>query len=83
MKTTLNETDLAPVMSALSEANSAFSRRFPGVAMSRQPVHTLYGGAHLYKSGAAARLTQLAQQSLSTYASDYADFAGALGIQGY
>lgn len=83
MKTTLNEADLAPVMSTLSDANRIFAGRFPGVAMARQPVHTVYGGAHLYKPGAAARLSRLAQRSLSNYAPDYVAFATALGIKGY
>jgi hypothetical protein len=49
------------VAARLSKANVETARLFPGDSASRQPVHTVYGGAHLFASdsvpklGAAAR----------------------------
>ena len=46
---TLHET-CKDQLAKLAEANDAFSRRYPGDRPDRQPVHTVYGGAHLFKS---------------------------------
>ncbi len=81
--TTLSTDDLSPLMAALTTANDAFAARFPGVPLTRQPVHTVYGGANLYKPGAAAKLAQLAQASFNTYAADFETLARALGFGGY
>ena len=34
----------------LQETNLAFAAKSPGERTDRQPVHTVYGGAHLFKS---------------------------------
>ena len=46
----------------------------------RQPVHTVYGGAHLFRADSAARLGAAALASLDAYAPDHAAFAAAIGI---
>jgi hypothetical protein len=43
--------------------------------MSHRPVHVLYGGAHLYKVGTAAKLAKIARASLADHAKDGAVFA--------
>lgn len=43
-----------------------------------QPVHVLYGGAHLFKSGVAAKMGELALKSLREHAPDAASFASAV-----
>src|ERR1035438_9796819 len=48
--------------------------------MNRQPVHTVYGGAHLFKAGTIRNLGSLALRSLETYGAAPVDFAAALGI---
>jgi citrate lyase beta subunit len=83
VKTTLGQEQTAPVLQALAVANATFARRFPGVAMVRQPVHTVYGGAHLYRPGAAAKLADLARQHLAQYAPTHEDLARAMGFAGY
>ena len=47
----------------------------------RQPVHVVYGGAHLFKSNTARKLGTLAECALAEYAPDAATFATALGIR--
>ena len=37
-------------LDALGAANRAFMRAYPGERAARQPVHTFYGGAHLFKA---------------------------------
>ncbi|MBA3274020.1 MAG: phosphoenolpyruvate kinase [Chthoniobacterales bacterium] len=63
----------------LIEANSAFSRRYPGESNSRQAVHTVYGGGHLFKADTAERLGKVALRSLEEYAPDAASLAQVLG----
>lgn len=57
-----------------------FVKRYPGESGRRQPVHTVYGGAHLFKSDTAVRLGQLAVRSFGAYAPDAATFAAALDL---
>lgn len=65
-------------LEALSEANETFGEHYPGEAVTRQPVHTVYGGAHLFKATTTRRLGELALQSLRTYGED--PIAFALGV---
>ncbi|HEY3837895.1 MAG TPA: hypothetical protein VGL72_15040 [Bryobacteraceae bacterium] len=76
----LTEEELAPLVRRLIEANARQSAAWPGDPTERQPVHVVYGGAHLFKSGTPARLGAIALDSLRTYADDAADFAACLGI---
>jgi citrate lyase beta subunit len=52
----------------LRRANEAMQRRFPGDSPARQPVHTVYGGAHLFRADTAARLGAAALKTLDEYA---------------
>jgi citrate lyase beta subunit len=49
----------------------------------RQPVHVVYGGAHLFKSDTCAKLGKLAERALAEYAPDPAALASATGIPGH
>jgi citrate lyase beta subunit len=64
----------------LTSANLEFARAYPGESGRRQPVHTVYGGAHLFKAETCQRLGNLARQSLADYAPDAAALALAVGI---
>jgi citrate lyase beta subunit len=46
----------------------------------RQPIHTVYGGAHLFKSDTAARLAATSLRALAEYAPDATTLASVLGI---
>jgi citrate lyase beta subunit len=48
----------------------------------RQPVHVVYGGAHLFKSDTPRRLGKLAERALADYAPEAAALAQAVGIRG-
>jgi hypothetical protein len=43
-------------------------------------VHTVYGGAHLFRSDSAQKLGAIALRTLNEYAPDAAMLAAALGI---
>jgi len=47
-----------------------------------QPIHTLYGGAHLFKSTTCSRLGALAQKAFRDYAPDAATMAKVFGLDG-
>ncbi|MBS1626369.1 MAG: phosphoenolpyruvate kinase [Bacteroidetes bacterium] len=64
----------------LSKANTAFQQIYPGDRSDRQPVHTLYGGANLFKSDAALSLGQRALEILETYAPNYEVFGKVFGL---
>ncbi len=46
----------------------AIAKRYPGESSARQPVHTVYGGGHLFKHDTAHKLGVLAKKSLDEHA---------------
>jgi citrate lyase beta subunit len=52
----------------------------PAQRSERQPVHTVYGGAHLFASDTTAKLGAIALRTLREYAPDAATLATALGL---
>jgi hypothetical protein len=77
-KTSLDSRTLAPILKGLARANQAVARAFPGESGARQPVHTVYGGAHLFKADSAKRLGAIALAALHEYAPDAATLARVL-----
>ena len=65
---------------SLKEANTAFQKIYPGDRSERQPVHTLYGGANLFKYDSAKSLGERALEILETYASDHKIFGEVFGF---
>jgi len=82
MKTSLDNSALEDLSAKVREANQAFSQKYPGETGHRQPVHTVYGGAHLFKSDSGERLGGLARRSLDQFAPDFLTFAKAIGLPG-
>lgn len=80
MKSTLDQARTGAVLERLAGANRAWAERFPGETGNRQPVHTVYGGAQLFKAETASRLGRLALDHLDRFAPDAATFAEALGL---
>ncbi|MBX2802249.1 MAG: phosphoenolpyruvate kinase [Myxococcales bacterium] len=80
MKTTLDDATLQQRLTALQPAHSTFAEHYPGPPADRQPVHTVYGGAHLFKAGTARRLGQLARDHVKQHAPDAPTFGRALGM---
>src|SRR5688500_6178033 len=82
MKTSLDNSALEDLSAKVRKANQAFSKKYPGESGRRQPVHTVYGGAHLFKSDSAERLGALARRSLDQFAPDFLSFARAIQLPG-
>jgi citrate lyase beta subunit len=82
MKASLSDESLNDLKERLRRANEDFTGHYPGEAGRRQPVHTVYGGAHLFKSDSAKRLGSLAQRSLDQFAPDFIAFARAIDLPG-
>ena len=64
MKTFLSADSLRELNARLQKANNEFAAKYPGETGHRQPVHTVYGGAHLFKSDTTPRLGGLARRAL-------------------
>jgi citrate lyase beta subunit len=81
-RTSLSDKKLAKVLDRVQRAQAKVAKRYPGDSGARQPVHTVYGGAHLFSSDTAKKLGELSLRALDTYAPDAASFAEAIGIRG-
>lgn len=81
MRRSLDDGKTAPIRAGLAAANAEFARVYPGSGGERQPVHTVYGGAQLFKSDSGPKMGAIALRNLSAYAPDAGTFASALGEQ--
>jgi hypothetical protein len=70
------------VTSRLRTANRAFTAQYPGDSGNRQPVHTVYGGAQIFKADTAMKLGANALRALEDYAPDFVSFARAIRLRG-
>ena len=80
IRTSLKSADTRPVLARLRKANAALARDYPGDATERQPVHTVYGGAQLFKAETASRLGELALRALREHAPDARTLGEVLGL---
>jgi len=80
MKTTFTPEALDQIVREVSRANAAHDALFSGDSAERQPVHTFYGGAHLFKPETPARLGAVALDTMRNYLSDSASLAKCVGL---
>jgi citrate lyase beta subunit len=80
-KTSLDEREVARAATSLDAALADFAQRFPGESAARQPVHTVYGGAQLFKSDTTRKLGEIALRSLDANAPDAMTLARAIGLE--
>lgn len=66
----------------LGRASARIGEEFPGESPERQPVHTVYGGAHLFSAGTAARLGELAIGFAERWVPEAEDLSRILGLEG-
>ena len=78
--TSLPDSKLRDYTARLRQVQDAFARHYPGEQGTRQPVHTVYGGAHLFKSDTTRKLGDLAVKALDQYAPEPRIFADAIGL---
>ena len=79
-QTTLPDRTLRDLGARLKAQHDEFARHYPGESGTRQPVHTVYGGSHLFKSDTTRKLGDLALKALAQYAPNATTFAEAIGI---
>jgi citrate lyase beta subunit len=70
----------AAVRARLAEAGRAFSACYPGERPDRQPVHTVYGGAHLFKPDIVDRLRRVALATFEAQAPTPEALAALFGL---
>src|SRR3954451_1343845 len=83
MKLSIGQNEKDTLLNELRTANVRFQKTYPGDKPDRQPVHTVYGGANLFKSDTCVRLGDIALQSLQTYAPNFVVLTKLLKLQGY
>ena len=76
----LSPRDLEPLLKQLRNVNTAIGRAYTPERAERQPVHTVYGGAHIFRANSAQRLGAIALAALDEHAPDAATFAAALQL---
>jgi hypothetical protein len=77
----LTSGDLRPILIELQKINARVARACPGESEDRQPVHTVYGGAHLFRADSAQKLGALALAALDEYAPDGRTLAEVLQLE--
>jgi len=82
MDTVLDPRNTRELLHRLSGANRRFAEAYPGDRADRQPVHTVYGGAHLFSADVASKLGAAALRALEENAPDPVTFARAIGLEG-
>ena len=82
MKQTIPSKKRKELFNKLKKANTAFQKVYPGDRPERQAVHTVYGGANLFKYNAAATLGERALDVFNTYAPDFISFGKIFGLDG-
>jgi citrate lyase beta subunit len=80
MSPTLTAAEVDRITGPVRAGNAAFVARYPGERPDRQPVHTVYGGAQLFRSDTARKLGKQALETLEEHAPDVATFAAAFDM---
>ncbi|WP_456437746.1 DUF6986 family protein [Psychroserpens sp.] len=82
MKLSISQDKKASIFNELKNANQAFNNIYKGDREDRQPIHTVYGGANLFKSNTTDVLGNIALKSLLHYAPNFVEFGKAFQLKG-
>nr|HPH92593.1 phosphoenolpyruvate kinase [Ferruginibacter sp.] len=83
MNLTISEQDKDALLGTLQVANLKFQKTYPGDKPDRQPVHTVYGGANLFKSDTTLKMGDVALRSLKNYAPNFCILAKVLKLENH
>jgi citrate lyase beta subunit len=83
MKFSIPEKEKQALLDQLQTANLKFQQTYPGDKPDRQPVHTVYGGANLFKADTCMKMGEIALKNLQTYAPNFVVLANVLQLAGY
>ncbi len=82
MKQTIPTKKRKELFAKLKKANNAFQKIYPGDRPERQAVHTVYGGANLFKFDSAKTLGERALDTFKLYAPDFVSFGKIFQLDG-
>lgn len=83
MNFSITDTEKETLLGTLKTANLKFQQTYPGDKPDRQPVHTVYGGANLFKADTCVKMGEIALRNLQTYAPNFVVLADVLQLHGY
>ncbi len=83
MNLSITEQETNSLLSTLATANLKFQHTYPGDKPDRQPVHTVYGGANLFKSDTTLKMGEVALRSLKNYAPNFVILAKVLKLENH
>ncbi len=83
MKFSIAEIEKEILLNSLRTANLEFQKVYPGDKPERQPVHTVYGGANLFKFDTCVKMGEIALKSFQTYAPNFISMARILKMEGF
>ena len=83
MNLSISEQDKTSLLGTLEVANLKFQKTYPGDKPDRQPVHTVYGGANLFKSDTTLKMGDVALKSLQTNAPNFCILAKVLKLENH
>ena len=83
MNLSISEQDKTSLLGTLEVANLKFQKTYPGDKPDRQPVHTVYGGANLFKSDTTLKMGDVALKSLQINAPNFCILAKVLKLENH
>jgi hypothetical protein len=83
MKFSIDDKEKDLLLGKLKTANLKFQQIYPGDKPERQAVHTVYGGANLFKSDTTVKMGEVALRNLLTNAPNFVVLAKVLQLEGH
>jgi citrate lyase beta subunit len=83
MNFSIADSEKENLLDSLKTANLKFQQTYPGDKPDRQPVHTVYGGANLFKADTCVKMGEIALKNLITYAPNFVVLADVLHLPGF
>lgn len=83
MNLSISDKERNAILGELKTANIAFQHIYSGDKPDRQPVHTVYGGANLFKSDSIVKLGLSALNSFTANAENFVVLADLLETEGH
>lgn len=80
MQTSLDSNTRSELLDALTKSNAQFHSRYSGERTVRQPVHTVYGGAHLFNADVTSNIGKVALTAFERYAAGPRELTDAFGV---
>ncbi len=81
MKQSLTPESIQSIRTDLTKANQAFTKAYPGAGSGRQPIHTVYGGAQIFTSETAKKMSASSLKALNEMAPNADALVKALGLE--